>query len=272
MLKLVVCIKQVPMVSELPWNSKTGTLMRELAEGMMNPACAYALEAALQIKNQHDADITAITMGPAMAEEVLYEAIAVGADRGLLLTDKAFAGADTYATSYTLARTIEKQCPDFDLVLCGCYTSDSETAQVGPQLAEELNIPAAAYVESFKINGRTVRTRRVSDNFLEILEMKLPGLLTIMTSSKAPRYPSLEGLAAAFDHSQIQILGADKIGLNKKKIGRQGSPTKIINVYSPTAEKKNVVLKGTAQRVANTIFDEYGEKISRAIGKDLKKM
>jgi len=272
MLKLVVCIKQVPMVSELPWNPKTGTLKRELAEGMMNPACANALEAALQIKSRQDCEITAITMGPPMAEEVLYEAMAVGADSGLLLTDPAFAAADTYATSYTLARTIEKQCPDFDLVLCGCYTSDSETAQVGPQLAEELDIPAAAYVENFEIKGRTVRMRRVSDNFLEIMEMKLPGLVTIMTRSYAPRYPSLEGLADAFDRSQINILGAQDIGLDLKKIGRQGSPTRIINVYSPTAEKKNVVLKGTAKKVVSAIFDNYGEKISGAIGKDLKKI
>jgi len=272
MLKIVVCIKQVPMVSELPWNPKTGTLKRELAEGMINPACAHALEAALQIKNRHKCEITAITMGPPMAEEVLYEAMAVGADRGLLLSDPAFAAADTYATSYTLARTIEKQCPDFDLVLCGCYTSDSETAQVGPQLAEELDIPAAAYVEDFEIKGRTVRMQRVSDNFLEIMEMKLPGLVTIMTRSYAPRYPSLEGLADAYDRPQIKMLGVKDIELDLNKIGRKGSPTRIINVYSPTAEKKNVVLKGTAKKVVNAIFDNYGEKLSGAMGKDLKKL
>jgi electron transfer flavoprotein beta subunit len=271
MLKLVVCIKQVPMVSELPWNPKTGTLRRELAEGMMNPACAHALEAALQIKSRHKAEITALTMGPPMAEEVLYEAMAVGADCGLLLTDPAFAAADTFATSYTLARTIEKQCPDFDLILCGCFTSDSETAQVGPQLAEELDIPAAAYVEEFAVKGRKVRMQRLSDNFLEIMEMNLPGLITVMTRSYAPRYPSLEGLAAAFDHRQIKVMTAKDLGLDSQRIGRPGSPTRIINVYSPTAQKKNVVLKGTAQKVANEIFEKYGEKISGAMGKDLKK-
>ena len=272
MLKLVVCIKQVPMVSELPWNPKTGTLKRELADGMMNPACAHALEAAVQIKSRHKCEITAITMGPPMAEEVLYEALAVGADNGILLTDPELAAADTYATSYTLARTIEKQCPEYDLVLCGCYTSDSETAQVGPQLAEELDIPAAAYVEDFEVKGRTVRMQRVSDNFLEIMEMKLPGLVTIMTRSYAPRYPTLEGLADAFDRPHISILNAADIGLNPEKIGRAGSPTRIINVYSPTAEKDNVVLKGTAKKVVNAIFEDYGDKISGAMGKDLKKI
>ena len=260
------------MVSELPWNPKTGTLMRELADGMMNPACAHALEAAVQIKGRQKCEITAITMGPPMAEEVLYEALAVGADHGILLTDPVFAGADTYATSYTLAKTIETQCPDYDLILCGCYTSDSETAQVGPQIAEELDIPAAAYVEDFEIKGRTVRMQRISDNFLEVMEMKLPGLITIMTRAFAPRYPTLENLADAFDNPQITTMGVNDIELDPDHIGRNGSPTRIIKVYSPTAEKENVVLKGTATKVVNAIFDNYGEKISGAIGKDLKKI
>jgi electron transfer flavoprotein beta subunit len=272
MLNLVVCIKQVPMVSELPWNPQTGTLKRELAEGMMNPACAHALEAALQIKNRHKAEITAITMGPPMAEEVLYEAVAMGADRGVLLTDPALAGADTFATSYTLARAIEKLCPGFDLVLCGSYTSDSETAQVGPQIAEELDIPAAAYVERFEIKGRKARMQRVSDNFLEVMEMKLPGLVTVMPRSYTPRYPSLDGLDEAFDRPRIKILRAADIGLDLNRIGRNGSPTRIINVYSPTAAKKNVILKGPAKKVIDQIFERYGEKISRAMGKDLKKI
>ena len=259
------------MVSELPWNPKTGTLKRELAEGMMNPACAHALEAALQIKGKHGGTITAITMGPPMAEEVLYEAMALGADDGLLLSDPAMAGGDTYATSYTLARTIQKLCPDFDLILCGCFTSDSETSQVGPQLAEELDIPAAAYVEKFEIKGRQVRMQRISDNFLEIMEMAMPGLMTIMTQTYLPRYSTLGGLDDAFDQPQIKTLRAQDLGLDLKLIGREGSPTRIISVYSPTAEKKNVVLKGTAKKVVDDIFARYGDKISSVIGKDLKK-
>ena len=260
------------MVSELPWNRKTGTLKRELAEGMMNPACAHALEAALQIKSKHGAVITAITMGPPMAEEVLYEALAMGADNGILLSDPAMAGGDTYATSYTLGQTIKTQCPNFDLVLCGCFTSDSETSQVGPQLAEELDIPAAAYVEDFEINGRKVRMQRVSDNFLEIMEMTMPGLMTVMTRSFVPRYPTLGGLDDAFEQPHIQIFKAKDLGLDEKAIGRRGSPTRIINVYSPTADKKNVVLKGTAKKVVDDIFATYGDRISGVIGKELKKI
>jgi len=257
------------MVSELPWNSKTRTLRRDLAEGMLNPACAHALEAALQIKQQHGAHITAITMGPPMAEEVLYEAMAVGADHGLLLTDRSMAGGDTAATSHTLARAIRQECPGFDLVLCGCYTSDSETAQVGPQLAEELDIPAAAYVEDVDIRKRMVRVRRVADNFLEILEMNLPALVTIATQAHLPRYPSLKGLETTFGKSETRMLNAKALGLDPDRIGVKGSPTKIINVYSPTAEKDNIVLKGTAKKVVDDLFQKFGKKISGAMGKDL---
>jgi len=258
------------MVSELPWDEKTGTLRRNLAEGMMNPACANALEAALEIKRQHGADITVITMGPPMAEEVLYEALALGADEGVLLTDPRMAGGDTYATSYTLARTIEKECPDFDLVLCGCHTSDSETSQVGPQLAEELDVPGVAYVERLELENRTARMHRLSDNFIETLEMDLPGLVTVATRANVPRYPALGGLDIAFGRPKIKLLDSSQLGLESDTIGLRGSPTKILNVYSPTAAKKNTVLKGTPKKIVDQIFINYGDKISGAIGKDLK--
>jgi electron transfer flavoprotein beta subunit len=269
-LKLVVCIKQVPMVSELPWDSKSGTLRRDVAEGMMNPACANALEAALQIKRRYGGHISAITMGPPMAAEVLYEAIAIGADSGVLLTDPRMAGGDTYVTSFTLARAIEKVCPDFDLILCGCYTSDSETAQVGPQLAEELDIPGAAYIEQIEIIDRTIRMQRLSDDFIETLEMDLPGLVTVTTAANVPRYPHLEGLETAFDQPNINTLNADDLNLDPTVIGVQGSPTKILNVHSPTAEKKNLMMKGAAKKIVDELFAEFGDRISGAIGKDLK--
>ena len=269
-LKLVVCIKQVPMVSELPWDSKSGTLRRDVAEGMMNPACANALESALQIKRRYGAHITAITMGPPMAEEALYEAIAIGADSGILLTDPRLAGGDTYATSFTLARAIEKVCPDYDLILCGCYTSDSETAQVGPQLAEELDIPGAAYIEQLEIKDRTLRMQRLSDDFIETLEMDLPGLVTVATAANIPRYPALEGLETAFDRPDIQTLNAADLDLDSETIGVRGSPTKILNVYSPTAEKKNLIMKGAAKKIVDEIFEKFGDRIGGAIGKDLK--
>jgi len=270
MMKLIVCIKQVPMVSELPWDSKTGTLRRELADGMMNPACRHALEAALQLKHEHGGHITAITMGPSVAEEILREAVAAGADRGILLTDRLMGGADTFATSYTLARAIEKTCPDFDLVLCGCHTSDSETAQVGPQLAEELDIPGAAYVEHLELNGSILRMQRLSDNFLETLEMDMPGLVTVTTQLYSPRYVSLSGVQDAFEKADILFVSAEDIGLDRNRIGMKGSPTRISDVYSPTSDKKNIVMKGAARKIADQLFEKFGDRISGAIGKDLK--
>ena len=270
MLKLIVCIKQVPMVSELPWDATTGTLKRELADGMVNPACGHALEAALQIKENYGAHITAVTMGPPMAEEVLYEALALGADQGLLMTDKRMAGADTFITSFFLARAIEKKCPDFDLILCGCNTSDSETAQVGPQLSEELNIPGAAYVEHLELNGSTLRMQRLIDNFLETLEMDLPGLVTVSTHQYTPRYATLSGLQTAFDKRKVLALDARKIGIRSEVTGLTHSPTKILDVYTPLTKKKNIVLKGTPKEIVGQIFAKFDDRIGGAIGKDLK--
>jgi len=270
MVKMVVCIKQVPLVSELPWDPKTGTLQRDLAEGMMNPACRAALDAALRIREAEGGEIAAITMGPPMAEEVLLEAIALGADRGVLLTDRRMAGGDTFATSYTLARAIEKACAGFDLVLCGFSTSDSETAQVGPQLAEELDIPGVAYVDEIAVSGRTVRMQRISDNFLETLEMALPGLITVSTGVHAPRYVPLGGLQAAFSTTRIETFDAEALGLDPGRLGAKGSATRILNVTSPMAGKKNIVLTGTPKRIVEQLIEQFDDKIGGAIGKDLK--
>jgi electron transfer flavoprotein beta subunit len=270
MAKMVVCIKQVPMVSELPWDPVTGTLQRDWAEGMMNPACRSALEAALTVRESKGGEITVITMGPPAAEEILREAIALGADRGVLLTDRTMAGGDTYATSYTLARAIEKTCPGFDLILCGASTSDSETAQVGPQLAEELGIPGVAYVEEIEVIGCAVQMRRNTDNFLEVLEMDLPGLITVTAGVYAPRYVALGGLQDAFDRADIVSYDAAALGLDPERIGARGSATKILKVYSPAAKMKNILLSGTPKSVVEQLFECFDDKIGGAIGKDLK--
>ena len=269
-LKLIVCIKQVPVVSELPWNKRTGTLRRELADGAMNPACRHALEAALQLKAEHGAHITAVSMGPPMAEEVLREALAVGADQGLLLTDRRMAGADTSVTALTLAAAVRKHCPDFDLILCGCHTTDSETAQVGPQLAAELDVPGAAYVEHLEMKKDVLRMQRVSDDFLETLDMDLPGLVTIGTTAHAPRYVSLGGLEEAFASPDIITLGAVDLALDPEILGTSGSPTRILNVYSPTAEKENVVLHGAPKKVVDKLFEQFGDRIGGVVEKDFK--
>jgi electron transfer flavoprotein beta subunit len=270
MLKIVVCMKQVPMVTELPWDEQSGTLRRDLAAGMMNPACKHALEAALRLREQQGASVTAITMGPPAAEEVLREALAMGADRGVLICDAALAGSDTYATSYILARAVRKEIPGCDLVLCGAYTSDSETAQVGPQLAEELQVPSAAYAEHLEISGRTLRVRRLVDNFRETLEMECPALITVSMERYAPRYASFAGLNDAFAETEISVLDAKALGVTDDDLKAFGSRTRVRRVFVRDAQKQNVVITGAAANAAAEFLDKYQRKISAVIGKSIE--
>jgi electron transfer flavoprotein beta subunit len=258
------------MVTELPWDEKTGTLRRDLASGMMNLACQHALEAALQIKEQYPAHITAITMGPPAAQEVLREAIALGADRGIHLCDRIFAGSDTYATSSFLAKTIRKECPNYDLILCGSYTSDSETAQVGPQMAEELDVAAAAYIEKMEIFGRTLRVRRLVDNFRETLEMFFPALVTVSLENYRLRYTRLAGLESAFEDGNIISLNAGDLGITASSMAADGSRTRVRKVFMRNANKENMLLQGSAANVVNEFLNRYESRISWAIGKDIE--
>jgi len=270
MLNIVVCIKQVPMVSELPWDSKTGTLRREVAPGMMDPASRRALEAALRIKASRPARISAVAMGPPMAEEVLCEAKALGADTGILLTDRKMAGADTYLTSFILGELIRQEFPDFDLILCGSQTSDSETGQVGPQLAEELGIPDIGYARRVTIVDSYVKVERHVDDYFEVLEMDLPGLVTVDLAAYQPRYATLEGLQTAFESMDIRSVDSAALGLAKTFSALKDSPTRIIDVFSPTARKENRILKGAVKKIVDELFADYGKVISGALGKDLK--
>jgi len=270
MLKIVVRMKQVPMVTELPWDEETGTLRRDLAAGMMNPACKHAMEAALQLREKYGASITAITMGPPAAEEVLREALAMGADRAVLICDAALAGSDTYATSYILARAIQKEIPGCDLVLCGAYTSDSETAQVGPQLAEELKVPSAAYAEHLEISGRTLRVRRLVDNFRETLEMECPALITVSMERYDPRYASFAGLNEAFAKTDLAVVDAKGLGITAVQLEACGSRTRVRRVFVRSAQKRNVVITGAAANAAAEFLDKYQRKISAVIGKSIE--
>lgn len=275
-LDIIVCIKQVPMVSELPWNSKTGTLKRELAQGMMDPASRLALEAGLRLQKAGQSQdrtirVTVLTMGPPMAQEVLHQAVSLGADHAILLTDRKMAGADTNLTSFILGRYIKMFKPDTQLVLCGAQTSDSETAQVGPQLACELDFPAIGWASGIQLSQRTVEVTRLVDDFMETLEMDLPGLVTIDPGAFVPRYAGLAGVARAFTVPGIEVVDADSLELDKDFNALKDSPTRILDVFSPVTQKESRVLKGTAKIVVDQLFTDYGKIISSAMGKDLKK-
>ncbi len=258
------------MVSELPWNARTGTLKRELAEGMMDPASKRAMEAALHIKKENSAHITAVTMGPEMAREVLHEAQAMGADHGVLLTDRKMAGADTFLTSHILGTFIKKRLKEFHLILCGSQTADSETAQVGPQLAQSLDLPSVCYADKISISEKTLYVDRHVDDHFEQLEMTLPGVVTIDPSGYPPRTVDMSGIQLAFENEKITIMNARDLGLDQKFNALKDSPTRIITVYSPSTEKLSHVMKGSVKEIVNELFDNYGKTISGAMEKDLK--
>lgn len=261
-MNFVVCLKQVPAVSELEWDPKTGGLKRERAGGMMDLASRHALEAALTLKAGHGGRITAIAMGPVQAEESLREALSLGADVGVLISDPALVGADTLVTSQVLARAVKLIRPDFDLVLTGCFSADSETAQVGPQLAEELQVAGVAYVEEIDLRKEKVRVVRLVDSFLETLEFAPPGVVTVTTGTFLPRYVDLAGVEVAFERKEIYRLDALRLGLDPAKLGQAGSPTKMKKVYSATAQKDGLILKGSVQKSVRELFDRFGGRLN----------
>jgi len=268
-MRVVVFIKQVPAVSELPWDRKTGQLKRGAALGMMDPASKHALEAGLRLKEDHGAQLVAICMGPPEAEEVLREAVALGADKGFLLCDPRLAGADTLATSYTLARAVGAASPDFDLLVLGCHSADSETGQVGPHLAEELGLPAAAYVEKIDVNDRTLTVDRLSDGWLETLEMDLPALVTVTTRAFTPRPTPMTGVEQAFAGGQVFILNATDLSTDPEHVGWAGSAGRVLRVYSPTMDKKGVLIEGSPKDCVRELLDRFGDRLGALMAKDL---
>jgi len=195
-MRIIVCVKQVPDVTEVKIDPKTNTLVREGVPSIMNPYDLHAVEAALQIKEKTSGKVTAITMGPPQAEEVLREAIAMGVDDAVLLTDRRFAGADTWATSYTLSQAAKKI--GFDLIICGKQAIDGDTAQVGPEMAEFLDIPHVAYVRKIeKIDSSEMVFERLMDDCYEKLLVSLPALITVVKELNNPRPPSIRGKMTA---------------------------------------------------------------------------
>lgn len=268
-MRIVVCLKQVPLVAELPWDPATGRLKRELAEGMTDPAGKRALEAGLRIKETRGGELIALCMGPPEAEEVLREALALGVDRGYLLCHPALAGADTLSTSHALAVAIKALAPGCDLVLLGNASSDSETGQVGPQLAEELDWPAALDVEAWELADGRLTVKRVSDGFLETLALTLPALLTLGSQAPAPRDTPLGGLEDAFANGEVRVVGPDEIGLDPAQAGQAGSGGRILRVYSPAAQKKAVLMRGAVKKSVQDLLARHGDRLGGIIARDL---
>ena len=223
-MNIVVCIKQVPDTTEIKINPVTGTLIRDGVPSIMNPDDKGGLEMALRLKDKYGAHVTVITMGPPQADQILREAFAMGVDRAILLTDRKFAGADTLATSNALAgalRTLE-----WDLIITGRQAIDGDTAQVGPQTAEHLDIPQVSYVCGLEVEkgGQPLRVTRETEDGVQILEAQMPCLLTVLSSAVKPRYMSAPGIVEAYNKN-VEIWSADKIDVDETKLGLKGSPT-----------------------------------------------
>lgn len=226
-MNIVVCIKQVPDTNEVRIDPVKGTLIREGVPSIINPDDKNALEEALRIKERNNnTKVTVLSMGPPQANVALVEAIAMGADEGILLSDRAFAGSDTWATSTALAAGI-KSIGDYDIIFCGRQAIDGDTAQVGPQIAEHLGIPQITYVEGMEIENGKVKARRALEDGYLLIESEMPVLITAIKELNEPRYPSIRGIYEAYNGEKIRTLSAKDINADENNIGLGGSPTKV---------------------------------------------
>lgn len=253
-MNIIVCIKQVPDTAEVRINPETNTLIREGVPSIINPYDLHAIEAALQIKEKTGAKVTVITMGPPQAEDALREAISMGADEVRLISDRAFAGADTWATSYALYKAIEKI--GYDIILCGKQAIDGDTAQVGPEVAEFLNIPHIAYIRKVEdIRDKSIRVQRLMDEGYDVVESPLPVLLTVVKELNTPRLPSLKGKMAA-KKAVITKMDLNAIGAEPENVGLKGSPTQVKNIFAPQSKADRKMLSGSVEEQVDALVRE----------------
>ena len=253
-MNIIVCIKQVPETTEVRINPETNTLIREGVKSMINPFDMYAIEEGIRLKENLGGKTTVITMGPPQAESALRDAIAMGIDEAILLSDRAFAGSDTWATSYTLAKAIEK-IKDFDLVICGKQASDGDTAQVGPGIASNLNLPQVTYVKKIEeIKEKTCRVQRMTEEGYEIIQAPLPALLTVVKEINTPRLPSLRGMMRAKQAKVLHWMTKD-LDLNSEFIGLNGSPTQVVKIFTPPQRPSGKMLQGEPQEIAEKLVE-----------------
>ncbi len=259
-MKIIVCVKQVPDTNEVRIDTKTGTLIREGVPSIMNNDDANALEAALKLK---DADpsvqITLVSMGPPQADVMLREGLAMGADEAVLLSDRAFAGSDTWATSNCISAAIEK-IGDYDLILAGRQAIDGDTAQVGPQIAEKLGLAQVTYVEDFEVVGDTLNVKRALEDGYEMLEVKLPCLLTAIKELNTPRYMNVGGIFAAYK-KEITLWSAADLGISSDIVGLDASPTNVFRSFTPEPKGKGKMIEGdTSVELVSGLLSELKAK------------
>ena len=252
-MKIIVLIKQVPDTTDVKIDPVTNTLKREGVASVINPFDMYAIEEALRVKEKlPGAEVIVLSMGPPQAKEVLTEAISLGCDKGILVSDRKFAGSDTWATSYTLSQAIKKM-GDFGLIFCGKQASDGDTAQVGPGVSVHLDVPQVTYVKKIEsIDAAGARVERMTEEGYDIVETPLPVLLTVVKEINEPRLPSLKGKMRA-KKAEIPVWTADELNCHEEKIGLDGSPTRVLKIFTPPARKGGEILEGEAPETAKKL-------------------
>jgi electron transfer flavoprotein beta subunit len=255
-MNILVCIKQVPGTTKVEVDEKTGVLKRDGVDSKMNPFDLYALETALKIREEKGGKISVISMGPPQAAEVIREAYMMGVDEGALVTDRKFAGADVLATSYTISQGVRKM-GSFDLILCGKQTTDGDTAQVGPEMAEYLGIPHIAnVVKIIKINDKSMVVEMDMPNTTEVAEIQFPCLLTVEKNIFQPRLPSFKKKLETKEREVKMITLNDFEDKNEKKYGLNGSPTNVERIFPPTPNTDRETWNGNGDEIADKLSDK----------------
>ena len=243
-MKIVVCAKQVPDTTEVKLDPKTGTLIRDGVPSIINPDDKAGIEAALQLKEKcPGSTVTVVSMGPPQADVALREALAMGCDEAILVTDRAFGGADTWATSSTIAAALKKF--DFDVIITGRQAIDGDTAQVGPQIAEHLGLPQVSYAENIEIDGDYLKVQRQFEDRYHIIKVKTPCVITALAELAQPRYMTVAGIVDAYDVKEVKVWGLEdlKDTIDEANIGLKGSPTRVKQSFTKQPKAAGTVLK-----------------------------
>ncbi|MCK5852924.1 electron transfer flavoprotein subunit beta/FixA family protein [bacterium] len=257
-MNIVVCLKQVPDSGDVKINPETKTLMREGVDAVINPFDCYALEEGVRLKERFGGTVTAISMGPPQAEKALREAISLGADKVVLVSDRAFAGSDTLATSYALSTAIKK-FGDVDIIITGKQAIDGDTAQVGPGIAVHLDMPQITYVRKIEeLADGKIRAERMTEEGYDVVEADLPVLISVVKEINEPRIASLKGKMAA-RKAEIPTWSAEFVGADPKQLGLDGSPTMVVEVYAPPSRKGGKTLEGEPAEMAEQLITELKE-------------
>jgi len=252
-MRILVPIKQVPQTNAVRMDEQTGTMIREGVEAIVNPLDLYAIETAIRLIEQHGGQSVVVSMGPPKADTALREAVAMGIDQAVLLSDKAFAGSDTWATSYVLAAAIRK-LGDFDLVVCGERATDGDTGQVGPGIAAWLDLPVASYVGKIAdvADGR-IRVHRLVEEGYEVLDVQMPAVLTVVKEIADPRLPTLRGKQRA-KKADIPTWGPADLDVEPDRLGLSGSPTRVVKIFRPTVARRcRRIVANDEQSVASAV-------------------